>query len=61
MALYIGGKAKKLYLNGKSYHLNTFGQIIETIDGKLLDANRYVLKDTNGMYLLVKEEDNNGK
>lgn len=61
MALYINGEAKKLHLNGGQYHLNAFGQVIETIDGKLLDANRYVLRDANGMYLLVKEEDNNGK
>lgn len=57
MALYCGGKARKIYLNGKLYRLNAFGQVIETVDGKLLDVNRYILKDANGMYLLAKENE----
>lgn len=56
MALYLGSSEKlKINLNGIIYNLNIFSaeSIINGI--RLLSSEGYILKDSNGLYLLVKE------
>lgn len=57
MALYLGNDKQKLNLGGITYHLNltTTSSTINTI--KLLSSDGYILKSSNGIYLIVKEAD----
>ena len=56
MALYLGNEKVKLNLNYRTYYLNlNTGTII--VNGVLLaSVDDYILKDSNGLYLTVKEE-----
>lgn len=57
MALYLGNDKRKLNLGGTAHRLNltTTSSTINTI--KLLSSDGYILKDSNGIYLIVKEAD----
>lgn len=56
MALYLGSSGKlKINLNGVIYNLNMLSAepIINGI--RLLSSEGYILKDSNGLYLIAKE------
>lgn len=55
MALYLGGDAVDINLGGIIYTLNLFSEasIIKSI--RLLTSENYILKDSNGLCLTIKE------
>lgn len=55
MALYLGSNGKrKVILDGVVYRLNT--SITATVvDNMLLSSDNYILKDSNGIYLIPKD------
>lgn len=56
MALYLGsGEKVKINLNGVAYYLNLFSTTPITNGTRLLSAERYILKDFNGLYITTKE------
>lgn len=57
MALHLGSEKVKLNLNGALYNLNLYSStpIVETI--RLLSSEGYILKDSNGLYLVPKESE----
>ncbi len=58
MALYLGSSEKlKIYLNGVAYYLNLFSTTPITNGIRLLSSERYILKDSSGLYLTTKEEE----
>ncbi len=58
MALYIGSsEKKKIYLDGALRRLNIFSSNLITNGIKLLSSDDYILKDSNGVYLTSKKED----
>ena len=55
MALYLGENRVKINLNGNIYCLNLFSHN-STIDYvSLLSSDNYILKDSNGLYLLPSD------
>lgn len=55
MALYLGNQKVKLNLNGIAYKLNIYS-ISSNVKGPvLLSSDNYILKDSNGLYLIFKE------
>lgn len=58
MALYLGsGDKQKVVLNGAVYCLNLFTKVAITNGIRLLSSDNYILKDSNGLYLTVKESE----
>ena len=58
MALYLGSSDKqKIILDGKTYYLNLFSKIIITNNDILLSSDNYIIKDLNGLFLTVKEDE----
>lgn len=56
MALYLGnGEKIQLYMNGILYKMNIFSSTIMTNGVRLISFDDYILKDSNGLYLTVKE------
>lgn len=56
MALYVGGSEKlKINLNSVVYYLNLFTTVPITNRVQLLSSDDYILKDSNGLYLIPKE------
>lgn len=55
MALYLGSNKQKIVLDGTSCNLNLYTNTIITNGGLLLSFDNYLLKDSNGVYLTVKE------
>jgi hypothetical protein len=57
MALYLGNNKIQINLNGVVYCLNIYSAtpIINNI--KLLSSEGYILKDSNGVYLTIKESE----
>lgn len=56
MALYLGSSKKlKVYLNGVRYCLNLFSEQPITNYIRLLSTDDLILKDSNGLYLTIKE------
>ena len=57
MALYLGSsKHLQIRLGGDPYNVNFFSTIIDIVSGKLLSSEGYILKDSNGLYLVPKED-----
>ena len=55
MGLYLGSKEVDIVLNGNIFYLNIFSETPIT-DGVLLkSSDGYILKDTNGAYIIAKE------
>lgn len=54
MALYLGKEKLKVNLDGVSYCLNVGSRIPATNVIRLLSSDRYVLKGSNGLYLVPK-------
>lgn len=58
MALYLGNSEKlKVVLNGDKYFLNLLSEILITNGARLLSLDNYILKDSNGIYLTLKENE----
>lgn len=61
MALYLGSNKKIININGASFNLHIY-ETEPIITGiKLLSSDNYVLKDLNGLYITIKEGENNGE
>lgn len=57
MALYLGsGEKRRVILGGVVYRLNFFSTIPLTNGAILLSSDNYVLKDSSGLYITVKED-----
>ena len=58
MALYLGSSEKqKIVLDGNTYFMNLFSKILITNGDVLLSSDNYILKDSNGLFLTVKESE----
>lgn len=58
MALFLGSSEKvKITLNNTAYYLNLFSETPITNGIRLLSADGYILKDSNGLYLTSKESE----
>lgn len=58
MALYLGSSDKlKINLDDIIYNLNLFSTTPITNGIRLLSLDNYTLKDSNGLYLTIKEND----
>lgn len=58
MALHLGNSEKlKVILNGVVYHLNLYSDALITNWIMLLSSDNYILKDSNGLYITVKESE----
>ena len=58
MALYLGSSDKlKIILNGVIYYLNLYSTKPITNGIRLLSNDNYILKDSNGIYITVKESE----
>lgn len=58
MALYLGSSENlKIFLNGILYYLNLYSETPITNNIRLLSSDGYILKDSNGLYLTVKESE----
>ena len=58
MGLYLGDSGKlKLILDNVVYRLNIFSETIILNGVKLLSSDNYILKDSNNVYLTVKESE----
>lgn len=58
MALYLGSSDKqKIVLDGNTYFMNLFSKILITNGDILLSSDNYILKDSNGLFLTVKESE----
>lgn len=58
MALYLGSSEKlQVKLDNIIYNINLFSSTLITNGGLLLSFDNYILKDSNGLYLTVKEGD----
>lgn len=56
MALYLGSSNKqKIILNDIMYHLNLLLEYPIVNNVVLLSSDNYILKDSNGLYLLPKD------
>lgn len=57
MKLYLNGKKYKININGTTCRLNLSSDKPNKTGTRLLSADGYVLKDSNGVYLNPKEGD----
>ena len=57
MALYLGSDKVKLNLNNITYYLNLFSESPIANGVILLSSEGYILKDSNGLYLVSKESE----
>ena len=57
MALYLGSSKVKINLGGESYQLNLIPEKLILNGIALVSLDNYMLKDSNGLYLTVKESD----
>ena len=57
MALYLGSDKVKISLDGVLYNLNLFSSTLILSGIKLLSSEGYILKDSNGLFLTVKESE----
>ena len=57
MAIYLGKDKVKINLNGVVYYLNLFSTTSITNGSWLLSSDNYILTDSNGIYLTIKESE----
>lgn len=57
MAFYIGSNKQKIVSDGMTYCLNLYTSTPITNGIRLLSLDGYTLKDKNGLYLTVKEDE----
>lgn len=56
MAIYLGSSEKlNITLDGIAYNLNLFSTAPITNGVRLLTAENYIIKDSNGLYVTVQE------
>ena len=55
MALYCGSEKVKINLGGVVYDFNLYSTTPITNGIRLLSSDDYILKDSNGLYLTIKE------
>ena len=56
MSLYIGKEKRKINLNGITYIVQLISQTPIVNNVMLLSSEGYILKDSNELYLTVKED-----
>lgn len=57
MALYLGNSSiLKINLGGVTYRLNGFTRTSAINGCYLLSSDNYILTDSNGVYLIIKED-----
>lgn len=58
MGLYLGNSEKlKIRINNIVYTLNLFSEVPITNFAKILSLEGFMLKDSNGVFLTVEEDD----
>ena len=57
MALYLGSNAIKINLDSQIYHLNFYSTTPIVEGALLLSSDNYILKDLNGLYLTIEEDE----
>lgn len=58
MGLYLGNSEKlKIRINNVVYTLNLFSEVPITNFAKILSLEGFMLKDSNGVFLTVEEDD----
>lgn len=57
MALYLGTSKSRITSDGALFNLHLYSSTIITNGDTLLSSEGYVLKDTNGLYLTTKEDE----
>ena len=57
MALYLGNGKVKISINDILHSMKFFSEIPITNGIRLLSSEGYILKDSNGVYLTVKEDE----
>lgn len=58
MSLYLGNSEKlKIRINNVVYILNLFSEVPITNFAKILSLEGFMLKDSNGVFLTVEEDD----
>ena len=56
MALYLGNEKVIINLGGAMYHLNLYSET-PIVNGILIkSSDDYILKDSSGLYLTIKED-----
>ena len=56
MALFLGSNAVKLMLKGTAHKINLTNNAITQSGDKLFSLDGYILKDSNGMNLIVEPD-----
>ena len=54
MALYLNSESKIINLNGKRYYLNLAHNKHINTNNLLMSSDEFILKDSNGVYLIAK-------
>lgn len=57
MGLYLGSEKLKINMNNSKVCLNLFSSTSIVNNKFLMSSDNYVLKDSNGVYLTVKENE----
>lgn len=57
MAIYVGDKKQQIKIGDQKCYLNFFTTVSIVNGIQLLSKDGYVLKDSNGLYLTVKEDE----
>lgn len=57
MAIYVGDKKQQIKIGDQKCYLNFFTTVPIVNGIQLLSKDGYVLKDSNGLYLTVKEDE----
>lgn len=55
MATYVGDKKIKINIDGVLYKLNLSSELIVPTIAGLLSSDGYILKDSNGLFLIAKD------
>ena len=56
MALYLGTSKQKINLGSTLFNLNLYSSTPITNGIRLLSSEGYILTDSNGLYLMAKED-----
>ena len=57
MGLYLGTSKRKINLNGNKFNINLYSSNIVANSAMLKTVDGVTLKDSNGLYLTIKESD----
>ena len=56
MTLYLGTTKQKINMGGNALNLNLYSSTPITNGIRLMSSEGYILKDTDGLYLIAKED-----